>query len=91
MPVATAAVPAPGGKACLSRFSVEEFPKANNVREMMPLEHGLELSSLRGECGFAHYLNLRGAFALLDEFYFSVNREQNEESVEIHKTPPRLT
>ena len=47
-----------------------ELRKANSVREMMLLEQGHELSSLRGEYDFADHVRLRGAFAGLDEIDF---------------------
>ena len=82
----SAAVPDPWSEGVFVGYSVEELRKANEVREMMPLEQGQELSSLRGVYGFVHYLRLSGAFRLLAEIDFPVNRRQNEKGVEIHKT-----
>ena len=67
-------------------YSVNAIRKASEVREMMPLEQGQELSSLRGVYGFVHYLRLNGAFGSNKEIDFPVNREQNRKGVEVHKS-----
>ena len=68
-------------------YGVKQLRKANEVREMMPLEQGQELSSLRGVYGFVHYLGLNGAFGSNNKIDFSVSREQHRKGVEVHKTP----
>ena len=67
-------------------YSGEELRKANEVRGMMPLEQGQELSSLRGVYGFVHSLILMGRLGVEDDFDFPVNRLPNRISVEVHKT-----
>ena len=67
-------------------YSGEELRKANEVRGMMPLEQGQELSSLRGVYGFVHYLRLIGRLGVEDDFDSPVNRLPNRTSVEVHKT-----
>jgi hypothetical protein len=67
-------------------YSGEELRKANEVRGMMPLEQGQELSSLRGVYGFVHYLRLSARLGVEDDFDFPVNRLPNRISVEVHKT-----
>ena len=85
-PTSAVAIPAQWSEGVGLGYSVDELREATEVREMMQLEQGQELSSLRGVYGFVHYLSLSGSFGPNAEIDFSVNREQDRKGVEVHKT-----
>ena len=67
-------------------FTVAELRRENGVRQMMPLEHNQELSSLRGVYGFARDLALQLAFASRNPGGLALKREQERRNIEVHKT-----
>ena len=82
-----AVVPAQPFQSIALGYDVEQLRKANEVRTMMPLEQGQELSGLSGIYGFVEYFRLGGVFGPYGEIDFSVQRERDSQGVEVHKTP----
>ena len=73
----------------LNGYSVEELRKKNNVREMMELEDGQNLSDANGVYGFVHGLFVSGIFIYRPILDFDplLHRDRRDNDIEIHKTP----
>ena len=70
-------------------YSVEELRKKNNVREMMELEDGQNLSDANGVYGFVYGLFVFREFNFRPNHDFDplLGRARRDNDIEIHKTP----
>ena len=70
-------------------YSVEELRKMNNVREMMELEDGQNLSDANGVYGFVYSLFVNKSFIYrsIRDFDPLLDRDRGDNDIELHKTP----